>query len=73
MSDYPGLDFWDLTQQIVSPAEGPEYLPWDILEDAFGPLLWEKFSYWMRGQTVVPEGAYPWDVERFCLGLPIID
>ncbi len=74
MSDYPGLDLWGLTEQIiVNAAEQSAFIPFDILEDAFGPLLWEKFVYWMRGQTVVPGGVYPWDVERYLQGLPIID
>ncbi len=73
MSVYPGLDFWNLSLQVCITAEGTRYLPWDILEDAFGPLLWERFCTWMTGQTSILEGAYPWDVERFFQGLPIID
>lgn len=72
MSDYPSLDLWGLGEQIIV-GEEIAYLPWDILKDAFGPSLWELFSQWMRGQTTIPEGAYPWDVERFLQGLPIID
>ncbi len=72
MNDYPGLDLWDLTEHIMSTGE-ISYLPWDVLEFSFGQVLWEKFSHWMRGQTCVAEGAYPWDVERFLQGRPIID
>lgn len=77
MSDYPGLDFFDLGNQVIVLEDAGGYLgafiPWDILEDAFGPILWEKFSSWMRGQTVIAGGPFPWDVERFLQGLPIID
>ncbi len=74
MSDYPGLDLWGLGDQIiVNAAEQSAFIPWDILEDAFGPDLWEKFSHWMRGQTVIAGGPFPWDVERFLQGRPIID
>ncbi|KKL20634.1 hypothetical protein LCGC14_2453480 [marine sediment metagenome] len=74
MSDYPGLDLMGLGDQIVvNAAEGTAFIPWDILEDAFGPLLWKQFSHWMRGQTSIPGGAFPWDVERYLQGLPIID
>jgi hypothetical protein len=74
MSDYPGLDLWNLTQEImVNAAEQTAYIPWEILEDAFGLALWEKFGLWMSGQTSIAGGPFPWDVERFLQGLPIID
>ncbi len=77
MSDYPGLDLMGLGEQVVVLEDEGGYLgafvPWDILEDAFGPILWELFSKWMRGQTVIAGGPYPWDVERFLEGLRIFD
>lgn len=77
MSDYPGLDLFDLSDQIIILKDDEGYLgsfiSWTVLEDAFGPILWEKFSHWMRGQTVIAGGPFPGDVERFLQGLPIID
>ncbi len=73
MNNYPGLDLFGLGEQIIAGKDFGVFIPWDILEDAFGPLLWEQFSHWMRGQTSVPGGVFPWDVERFLQGLPIID
>ncbi len=72
MSVYPGLDLWNLGQHIVSTEE-TAYIPWEVIEDVFGPLLWEQFRYWMRGQTSVAEGAYPYDIDRFLRGIPILD
>ena len=72
MSDYPSLDLWNLTQEIMSTGE-IAYIPLEIIEDAFGSLIWEQFTQWMRGQTTIAEGVYPWDIERFLQGLPIID
>ncbi len=72
MSDYPGLDLWGLTDRIYTTGE-IAYIPLEIIENAFGPLIWEQFTQWMRGQTMIAEGVYPWDIERFLQGLPIID
>ncbi len=74
MSEYPGLDLWGLEGQIiVNAAEQTAYIPGEVIEDAFGPLLWERFADWMRGQTSISGGPFPWDVERYLQGLPIID
>ncbi len=77
MSVYPSLDLFGLREQVIVLEDEGGYLgsfiPWDILEDAFGPNLWELFSKWMRGQTVIAGGPFPWDVERFLQGRPMID
>ncbi len=72
MSDYPGLDLFGLSEQIIV-SELTAFIPREVIEDAFGPLLWEKFSLWMSGQTTAAGGPFPWDVERFLQGRPIID
>ena len=49
------------------------YISWRNLEEVMGLTLYREFEHWLSGQTTLPNGAYPWDVERFLLGLPVID
>ena len=49
------------------------YISWRNLEEVMGQALYDEFEKWLAGQTVLPNGAYPWDVERFLLDLPVID
>lgn len=49
------------------------YISWENLEEVMGKELYAEFGEWMRGQTSLIYGAYPWDVERFIKGKPIID
>ena len=49
------------------------YISWRNLEEVMGLALYNEFEKWLRGQTTLPQGAYPWDVERFLNGLPVVD
>ena len=49
------------------------YVKWTDCERIMGPRMYKKFSEWMGGQTCVKNGVYPWDLERFLKGLPVID
>ena len=53
-------------------------VPWNQVEallDQPGEL--ERFKKWLNGQTLLDAnggtGVFPWDLERFLAGLPIID
>lgn len=51
----------------------PELVPWDDIERIMGKRLYKKFCKWMGGQTVMGNGVFPGDLDRFLLGLPVID
>lgn len=46
---------------------------WENLKEVFSPEEHEAFMKWVRGQTVVQEGVYPWDLERYLQGGMVID
>jgi hypothetical protein len=56
-------------------------VPWDQVRDVFvytygkreGMKQYRAFEEWMFGQTYAYNGVYPWDLERFLRGLPVID
>jgi hypothetical protein len=49
------------------------YVDFDQIKELMSEEEHKSFSKWMRGQTVIAEGCYPHDLERFLAGLPIID
>lgn len=49
------------------------YVPWSNVLEVLGKRRYKKFCTWMNGQTSLMEGVYPWDLERFLKGLPVID
>lgn len=49
------------------------YIPWENIRDVLGIRRYRKFQRWMYGQTCTDSGVFPWDLERFLKGLPIID
>lgn len=49
------------------------YVPWAEVEEVLGKRRYKKFCKWMNGQTTLMEGVYPWDLQRFLKGLPVID
>jgi hypothetical protein len=61
-----------LYQHLYTTEHDIPVILWDTLEEELGDD-WERFSQWIGGQTVVAEGPYIWDIERFLRGLPIID
>ena len=48
-------------------------VPWENIEFTMGKRDYKKFSKWMNGQTCSYNGVYPYDLERFLKGLPVID
>lgn len=48
-------------------------IPWKQIEDVLGKRRYNRFNKFMRGQTCMEGGAYECDLERFLLGLPVID
>lgn len=46
---------------------------WKNCEMVMGKREFKKFSKWMTGQTCTMDGVYPWDLERYLMGLPVID
>ena len=65
---YREITLIGLNLHIGTTEQGTTYLPWDIVEETFGQERWENFREWISGQTVVAEGVYPEDVERFLRG-----
>ena len=49
------------------------YVAWDHIKELMSEEEHARFSEWMRGQTVIAEGCYPHDLERFLAKKPIID
>ena len=62
MKPYKDVKAEDLEPYIIVP---PPYIPWDDLKKVLGKRRYKKFEKFMIGQTHVPEGVYPWDVENF--------
>ena len=48
-------------------------VPWEQIEERMGKREYKKFRKWMAGQTVIGGGVYPWDLDRYLKGLPVID
>lgn len=53
---------------VTSEDGGYSYVEWQELE-----RLGEPFRQWLTGQTVTEDGVFSWDLERYLLGLPVID
>ncbi len=48
-------------------------IPWDQIVTLMGKREFKSFEKWMNGQTVIAGGVFPWDLERYLEGKPIID
>ncbi len=48
-------------------------ITWQELEAVMGKREFKKFMKWIGGQTVVQEGVYQWDLDRYLKGLPVVD
>lgn len=44
-------------------------IPWQQIEIAFGKREYNRFCKWMRGQTCMLGGVFPWDLKRYLEGL----
>lgn len=54
-------------------ADFQAVIPWEQIEFALGKRRYKQFLKWMDGQTCIAGGVYPWDLERYLRGLPVID
>ena len=70
--DFKGYDLEVLTKYDDDGNPTIQYISWDELKEKLGER-YDEFGEWMYGQTCLLDGAYPWDVQRFIHGLPIID
>ena len=48
-------------------------IAWQEIRLMLGEKRYKKFEKWMIGQTCTHGGVYPSDLERYLLGLPILD
>ena len=48
-------------------------ISWEQIEEIMYKKDFKKFCKWMEGQTCPIGGVYKHDLERFLLGLPIVD
>lgn len=62
-----------LTIKDFEVTEPTPYVSWDELDRVMGKRMYNKFLTWSLGQTCVPGGVNPWDVDRFLRGLPNLD
>lgn len=49
------------------------YISWKQLGELMGRKELERWNKWISGQTVIAQGCYPHDLERFLADLPVID
>ena len=65
----------NLTIKDFTPREidGVEVVTWSELEMKMGKKGFRNFQRWMCGQTCTANGVYPWDLERYLQGKPVID
>ncbi len=45
-------------------------IPWNQLKEIMDKKMYEEFLKWLHGQACLPEGVYPWDLERYLKNLP---
>lgn len=62
-----------ITDFKISKNEWISYVTWEELDKKMPKEMRADFQEWMAHQTCVPEGVYPWDLDRFLKGSPIID
>lgn len=67
------LTISDFDVRCVGCDKCVSYVTWENIETVLGKRRYKKFSDWMLGQTCTQYGVYPWDLERFLKGLPVID
>ena len=48
-------------------------IAWSEIKRQMGKKEFNKLCDWMKGQTCSYDGIYPHDLERYLLGLPILD
>lgn len=61
------------TMRWLKPEDFVPVVTWEQIDTLMLKHDANKFKRWMRGQTTVAGGVYPWDLERFLKGLPAND
>ena len=72
-TDYPVLARLGIRITRVANPDEPPGVPDSEMRRVLSPAMYAKWQRWIDGQTCCMQGAYPDDVERFLLGLPVID
>jgi hypothetical protein len=57
-----------ITKKPITIDDFTVCIPWQQVKDKLGKRGYKQFSKWMFGQTSLPEGVYPWDLEQFLKG-----
>jgi len=57
----------------VAKDDQTPYVSFNSLDEIMSRSERTRFSEWMRGQTAILDGVFPWDLERFLAGRSIID